>query len=394
MGSWKYLEELARLPARGSATEGERAAAEWMRNQLEALGYDVEMQRFASPRHTLYLGPTVVIVVILFALWLSKAWPAPATIVAAAALVPLVGEMLGASVNFNLILPKSPSQNVIARPRGASGGATGALPDVVIVAHYDTQWGSWLFAPGFRRFLHPFFIVTYAGLVLALVAALSRWVLPGAGWTDVVAALAGSVLAAAGGFLFVSWMAGRPVPGANDNGSGVAVALALAERWMNRSGAAGEPVSLTPWFVFTGCEEVGLRGMHRFLADARLSPDTVFINIDNVGGGRLRYFLGEGMLAYQRYDAGLIEVAGEVSRRHDGQVQPLKNWLLPTDGLLPAKAGYRAISFLAIDDDHTIPHYHWHTDTIEHVDRDVVEFTERFVWDCLQAVAARRASAV
>ncbi len=100
------------------------------------------------------------------------------------------------------------------------------------------------------------------------------------------------------------------------------------------------------------------------------------------------------MLAYQRYDAGLIEVAGEVSRRHDGQVQPLKNWLLPTDGLLPAKAGYRAISFLAIDDDHTIPHYHWHTDTIEHVDRDVVEFTERFVWDCLQAVAARRASAV
>src|SRR5690606_38393931 len=296
---------------------------------------------------------------------------------------------LGAPVNFNLLLPKHPSQNVIARP--AATGRRGA-PDVVIVAHYDVQWASWLFAPWFVRLLQPFFIAAYVGVVLAVIAAAARWLAPGAGWAGGAASAAAWILALAGGFLFVSWLTGGPSPGANDNGSGVAVALALAERWTEaaRGGGTAGGAALTPWFVFTGCEEVGVRGVHRFLADADLPKDTIFLNIDNVGGGRLRYFLGEGMLAYQRYDAGLIELAAEVSRYSGDQVKPLKNWLLPTDGLLPAKAGYRALSFLALCDDHRIPNYHWHTDTIDNVDRSVVELTEQFLWDCLQAVAARR----
>ncbi len=163
-----------RPPARaGSGTEGERAAAAWLHEQLEALGYDVEIQPFRSPHHTLYLGPTAVIVIVLAALWLSSSVPWLAALLAAAAFVPLVGELLGAGVNFNLLLPKSPSQNVIARPStpGATDHADGSQgethppasrPDVVIVAHYDTQWGSWLFAPWFRRLLQPFFFVAYA----------------------------------------------------------------------------------------------------------------------------------------------------------------------------------------------------------------------------------------
>lgn len=410
MRSWNYLEQLARLPARGSATEGERTAARWLQEQLETLGYDVEMQSFQSPRHTLYLGPTMVIVILLATLWLSRSVPAVAALLAAAAFVPLVGEMLGADVNFNLLLPKSPSQNVVARPgrrildEGAdaadsagpdaaarnadSSGTAKASPDVVVVAHYDTQWGSWLFAPGFRRFLQPFFIVTYAGLVLAFLAIVFRWIFAEAQWPNTMASIAAVLLVVTGAFLFGSWLFGRPVPGANDNGSGVAVALALADRWMEQAKLDGGP-PVTPWFVFTGCEEVGLRGMHRFLADASLGRDTIFINLDNVGGGRLRYFLGEGMLAYQKYDAGLIEVAADVAERHGGHVKPLKNWLLPTDGLLPAKAGFRAISFLAMSDDQTIPNYHWHSDTIENVDRDVVELTEQFVWEFLETAAER-----
>lgn len=403
MHSWNYLKQIARLPTRGSGTEGERAAAAWLHEQLEALGYDVEIQPFRSPHHTLYLGPTAVIVIVLAALWLSSSVPWLAALLAAAAFVPLVGELLGAGVNFNLLLPKSPSQNVIARPStpGATDHADGSQgethppasrPDVVIVAHYDTQWGSWLFAPWFRRLLQPFFFVAYAGLAGALVAIVLRWVFPGASWVDAAVATTAIVLVVVGAFLFGAWLTGRPVPGANDNGSGVAVALALAERWMEEA-RSGEGVAVTPWFVFTGCEEVGLRGMHRFLADASLDPDTAFINIDNVGGGRLRYFLGEGMLAYQRYDAGLIELARSVSERYGGEVKPLKNWLLPTDGLLPAKAGYRAISFLAMNDDGMIPNYHWHTDTIEGVQRDVVELTERFVWDYVQQLGERSRAA-
>lgn len=387
MKSWKYLEQLAKLPARGSATEGERIAARWLQEQLEALGFDVELQPFRSPRHTLYIGPTVVIVVLLIALWLSASMPVVAVLLGAAALVPLVGEMLGTSLNFNVFLPKSGSQNVIARPRRHEGTLHPA-PNVVVVAHYDTQWGSWLFAPGFRRLLQPFFMVTYAGLVLAFAAVLLRWIVPGAGWVDAMAMVAGVLLVVTGAFLFGSWLTGRPVPGANDNGSGVAVTLALADRWMAETAAGGAP-AVHPMFLFTGCEEVGLRGMHRFMEDADLAPDTVFINLDNVGGGRLRYFLGEGMLAYQPYDKDLVALAQDLARRYEGEVTPLKNWLLPTDGLLPAKAGFPAISFLAMADDDWIPHYHWHTDTLDNAERRVVELTERFVWDYLTAIGER-----
>lgn len=427
MRSWEYLEQLAKLPARGSATEGERIAARWLRDRLEALGYDVELQSFRSPRHTLYIGPTVVIVVLLIALRLSTSMPVVAVLLGAAALVPLIGEMLGTSLNFNVFLPKSDSQNVIARPRrhrgapaegaagiaeagdadgipgaaGAGGIAGGERPprssphtprDVVVVAHYDTQWGSWLFAPRFRRLLEPFFMVTYAGLVLAFVTVLLRWFVPGAGWVDIMATVASVLLVVTGAFLFGSWLTGRPVPGANDNGSGVAVALALAHRWMAEA-SRGDATAINPMFLFTGCEEVGLRGMHRFMQDARLAPDTVFINLDNVGGGRLRYFLGEGMLAYQEYDKNLVALASELATRYEGEVVPLKNWLLPTDGLLPAKAGFPAISFLAMGDDDWIPHYHWHTDTLDNADRSVVELTERFVWDYVTAVGERSTAA-
>jgi len=133
--------------------------------------------------------------------------------------------------------------------------------------------------------------------------------------------------------------------------------------------------------------------MRQFLQDAPLKPGTVFINIDNVGGGRLRYFLGEGMLLYQRYDPELIRLAEELSRRRGGEVKPLANWLLPTDGLLPAKRGFRALSFLALTDDNAIPNYHWHTDTIERVERDVVELTEQFVWECLRELEERSRAA-
>src|SRR5690606_15184781 len=115
--------------------------------------------------------------------------------------------------------------------------------------------------------------------------------------------------------------------------------------------------------------------------------NTIFVNLDNVGGGRLRYLLGEGMLTYQRYDADLIELAEQLTERYPGKVEPLRNLLLPTDGLLAAKAGYKAITLLGAGDRGVIPNYHWHTDTLEHVDRNVLAVTERFTVDLLKGLA-------
>lgn len=394
MRAWEYLGQLSQLPPRGSATPGERQAAVWLQDRLQELGYDVELQSFMSPRHTLYVGPAIVSGALIVALMLAKTWPAVAAVIAILCFVPLIGEMLGVGPNFNLILPKSSSQNVFARPQEAAGGAgaggsaqsaeSAQCVDVIVVAHYDTQWGSWLFAPSFRPLLQPFFMLTYVALALGLVAVIVSWAAPTAVVTRVLTLIAIGLLVLTGGFLLLACMTGRAVPGANDNGSGVAVALAVAAKW-----AGGRDDNMRLSFLFTGSEEVGLRGMHHFMKHARLNDKTLFINLDNVGGGRLRYLLGEGMLGYQPYDEGLLAVARRVAEQYDEEIRPLKNLLLPTDALVPAKAGYAAITFLATNEDESIPHYHWHTDTFANADEYTVDQTERYVNEYLHALAER-----
>jgi Zn-dependent M28 family amino/carboxypeptidase len=68
--------------------------------------------------------------------------------------------------------------------------------------------------------------------------------------------------------------------GANDNASGAAIVLSLAER------LAREPLARTEvWALGSGCEEVGSYGAQAF-ADAHRGdlPGLVAISIDNVGG--------------------------------------------------------------------------------------------------------------
>lgn len=388
MKAWGYLSQLAALPARGAGTEGERRAADWLREQGEKLGYDVEIQPFRTPRHTLYVGPAFVAGLLIVAIVLAGVWPPVAFALALLSFIPLIGEVLGSGPNFDLILPMRPSQNVFFRPGKAKPeGNSKDIQDVIVVAHYDAQWGSLLFAPAFRPFLQPFFYATYGGFGLGLVAVVLRWVLPTAGITSIVTYVALSLLVLCGGFLLLSQGTGKTVPGANDNGSGVAVALAVAEEWAHKP---ADKVRLA--VLFTGAEEVGLRGMHHFVKGARaqgLGSDTIFVNLDNVGGGRLRYMLGEGMVGYQHYDAALVALAGRLAEEFDTDVLPLENILLPTDALVPAKAGYPAITFLATREDESIPEYHWHTDTLENVDRTTVEQTERFVKRFVEELAAR-----
>ena len=81
------------------------------------------------------------------------------------------------------------------------------------------------------------------------------------------------------------------VPGAGDNASGVALALALAERL----GGALDHFSVN--VVLTGAQESGADGMRAYLRRHRgdLPRDrTVVLNLDEVGAGTVRYTRREG----------------------------------------------------------------------------------------------------
>ena len=81
----------------------------------------------------------------------------------------------------------------------------------------------------------------------------------------------------------------REGPGVNDNGSGVAAALALAERLRDRRGLR---------FGFWGAEELGLHGSRGYvdsLSDTERRRIAGYINLDMVGSpNSVRYVYGEG----------------------------------------------------------------------------------------------------
>jgi hypothetical protein len=229
--------------------------------------------------------------------------------------------------------------------------------------------------------LQGYFTCVYALLAAVPVLLLLRWI--GATWTAQALTVAGGLLAVNVLFLAVCWRTGRYINGANDNGSGVAMALALAERFATIA-LPGTDLMV----VLTGAEEVGTRGMKAFVANCGLDPRrTCFVNLDNIGGGNLHYLLGEGMLAFRPYSPDLVALARQIGAEFGGdRVWFKKNLLLPTDGSVPSLAGYPAISFLAFQEDGSLPDYHWYTDTLDRVDPALLEFAEEFLTEYTQRV--------
>lgn len=304
----------------------------------------------------------------------------------AAALALLVGEASGSlGLDFDLVLPKVESRNVVARvsPRPGPAGrrARRGARTLVLMAHHDTQRASWLFAPWLLPRLPLLFGFVYLALGAALVATLARTVSPSAAWPAWVATPSAALLLALALLLAWGGVRGRPVEGANDNASGVAVALALAE-WLR-----AEDPTRPFWVVLTGAEEVGERGAKAFFRRhaAELPKASVdVVNLDNVGGGRLRYLEGEGMLGYVPYDGRLLAAARVLAMHRDpAGVTPWANLFLPTDGLVARRFGYAAITFTGVGDDGLIPDYHWPTDVLSRIDpqhlASVVDFLAGYV---------------
>lgn len=371
--AWEYLVRLCRHPHRGSAGPGEAAAAADLAAWLEAMGYQVERQRFRAPRDTLYLGPPLVMGGMLTAVLLGRLYPAAGLLLALLLLVPLVGEMLGSlHVDLDLLLrPRHHSANLVARAPHRRPSAR----QIIICAHYDTQRASYLFHPAFRRFIQPFFYLVYGSLGLVVMGLLLQTVAPGAPWVPGLLLTGCGLLAISGLFLLHCRVTGRYIQGANDNGSGAALLLALAEHF-----AAVQPQEAELTFLLTGAEEVGTRGMKHFMRCTQVERErTLFINLDNLGAGQFHYLTGEGMLRVYPYCHRLVRAAALVGEEYPGRVTPRPNLLLPTDGLIPLVQGYRTITFIAMDAGGQLPDYHWYTDTYDRIDRELLALEQAYL---------------
>lgn len=356
-----HVDYLARvIGPRASAGAGERQAAEYCRARLEEAGFEVELQPFQALTTFSWLH-------IVFFLWPLVAWILNRPLLGIAGAVLFLLDLNTIQV-LSRVFPKGNSQNVYARRRGVEPSGN----PIVLVAHLDSSKAGLNFSPAMVKGFRSSFLL----MVGAICSAPILLFLTTAGYLPRYVALIPCLyLAFASLTLFHREFWNKVTHGANDNASGVAAVLEIA------ADPGLMPETADVRILLTGCEEAGTYGMSSFLAEhGGLHRQARFINLDNIGAGQLYFMSGEGMFPVFRATPELIDACRLTAAEnpHLGVRQGVYT-LLSTDAMPALVRGYKAVSFLAVDEQGLLPNWHWPTDTVDNVDFDVIQKAVGFV---------------
>ncbi|GAY26367.1 hypothetical protein ATG_15700 [Desulfurococcaceae archaeon AG1] len=258
---------------------------------------------------------------------------------------------------------------------------------IVLTAHYDSTKAAYSFNP--TR-------VHRLGLTIKLNFASSIIV--------VFLTIAGSLLNSPS-ILIASFIASAPllistiilihrelfhnyVPGANDNASGVAVLLGVAESLAK--GFEDDKNKARIIIAFTGAEEVGLLGSHHLYREKQeVLRNSIVINIDNPGIGDLAFTECEGTILTWCSHEEFRKIVREFSTLKGIRTVTYK--LLPTDATPLMRMGLRATSLMAFING-MIGNYHWYSDTTDKVNPENLEKAKTLVLDLLTILTKDRRS--
>jgi len=373
------------IGARGSTTEEERKASVYCLHQLRGMELNPVLETFNSARSAWWPAAAfwgcMLISGILFQLRTTLLTTAGIAI----ALVALGSILLELQFRHNPIralLPTGQSQNVWVRIDPSETPAT----HVALVAHLDTHRTPLVFSSdGWVRMFEKLVPIGMAFAVLQILVMASSLILalPLLRWIALVP------MAIALGMLALMLQADRtpysPGAGANDNASGVAVALEIAEQ-LSRQPLAHTAV----WIVLTGCEEVGSYGAQDFLQRHASELDGgVWFTLDNIGSrdGVPVYLAQETFLTTAKSDPELLRMAHEIAAaRPDLRAHEIKMKGAYTDGALGAKYGLRVLTFESHNDSGMLSDWHRPSDTVQNVSVECADATMHLIQHLLQRI--------
>jgi hypothetical protein len=213
----------------------------------------------------------------------------------------------------------------------------------VLVAHCDAGRGGIVQSPGLARRpiggLQPLFWAELGVLACALLrlAGLDGTVLTIAQFVPTLALIVAVAL-------LVDVALSPTRGGENDNASGCVVVLRLAQRF----GAAEALQYFNLHVLFTGAQHAGTAGMRAFLKRHELPRDhTVFLNVDRVGSGDVRYTRREGALFTQRSHPQLTALCEQIVE-DELDAAPLTS-RAASDASAAGAAGYAALTVTCRD---------------------------------------------
>jgi hypothetical protein len=359
---------------RGSASEGERRAADWLAGSLrEAGARNARIEEEPAANGTfwwpigLLAGASA-----LAGMAARRGGPlarAAAVATGAAASALIADELPPGSRTFRRALPGRSAHQVLAEI-----GPEDAERTVVVMAHHDAAHTAFFFNPA----------------ITEAVGEKAPWVFesndtsPPLMWPTVAspalvaagAALGSRRLIGLGTFLSASCAAfmahigsGQVVPGANDNGSGCIAQLALARALADRP-----PENTRVLFLSTSeealCEGMGLF-MERHAAELPVDS-TFFLCLDTIGSPHLLVLRGEGMLQLREYPRESLDLLDSTAEQLGIELVPNLRLRNATDGIFPLAAGYQCVSIASCNQWKNPSNYHWKTDNPENVDYGTV----------------------
>jgi hypothetical protein len=392
LGHVQHLSE--DIGPRGSTTDDENKASDYVEQQLQSFGLHTQRQRFlsATSAYTPFALATGAMLVAVFLFWQPQ--PVGAAAAFLLGLVVLISIWRELSLRDNplrWVIPTDFSQNVLST---IPSQTERKQPPILITAHVDTHRMPLLFSsPGWRRLFHT---LVPLGLVcmIALTALFAIGIFSDARILRQIALAPGAIVLIL--FLLLLQAARSPFSkGANDNASGVAVALDLAER------LAQQPLQTRDVILgFTGCQEVGGYGVDALISANRdRLRGAIHLVIDHVGGENGRNY-GPSVIRSERFlrrvnsDLKLLATADQAAHAFPALDARQQDFSQAYSELsIGAKHGLRVIGLSALTEAGTLPNWHVPGDVIANLSEDTLVRSAQFAWHLLQAIDAEDAEA-
>src|ERR1700682_178045 len=385
----EVVEELAPID-RATCSPGDRQAAEWLAARLQSVaGVDVALEDEPSwgtfPPTATGLG----VLGMLAAALTLRGRPAAGALLAAAGLAGIVDEAHnGPRILRRLVRRRRTTVNLIAR--AGDGEAPGTL---VVLAHHDAPQTGVIFdqtlqrrlfelAPGvLERFKTPApqWWIGFAGPLATIAGAAARR--RSLAWT-------GLAIGALGSALVADMWRSPTVPGANDNLSGVAALVALAELLRD------QPLTgLRVLLVSCGAEETLQDGVRAFLARHRhelAGGRTWFVNLDTVGSPHLVMLEAEGPVWMERYAGSwLRDLLAACAERIGVELHRGFRARASTDSVIPSRAGYPTATLVSMTAWRSPANYHLLSDVPANLDYATVADATRLVHELTRVLAEK-----
>ena len=385
------IRKLCSFENRLAGTDAERRAANWLATRLRDGGRRAEIEpTYVHPQYGLVHAAHCALG--FGASLLAIVQPAIGFAIVLATAVSMYLDLNYRRYLLRRLFFRRASQNDVAPGKNADAPAR-----VLLCAHYDAARTGAAFNPKrvergarltarLRIPIGPFRILFWSLAILLPILGARM-----AGFDSTLISLLQlppTLVLLVGIFLLTDIALSGVVPGANDNASGVATVLSLAEEL-----DTDPPANLDVWVLLTGGEECLQEGMRSFVRTHRADLDrttTYFVNVDTVGHGTVRFEVGAGWVVTYRLDRRLVQLCAAIATadREDSnryQARPLVHGIAG-DSMPPSVAGFPATAITCLNELNYVPESHTLNDTPDRVDAAALDRAHGFALELVRAL--------